>query len=57
MASRIGQLVALGDKTIVTLRMLFASAAGCDMVVKEYEAIEGGNQTLDRLTVYLVQMV
>lgn len=46
----------LGDKTRVTMRMLFASAADRDKVVKEYNAIEGGNQTLDRLATHLAKM-
>jgi uncharacterized protein YndB with AHSA1/START domain len=38
-----------GGKTRLTMRLLFPSAAECDRVVKEFNAIEGGNQTLDRL--------
>jgi hypothetical protein len=44
---------ALGERTRLTGRMRFASAAERNTVVKEYNAIEGGNQTLDRLTAYL----
>ena len=40
---------AQGDKTKLTLRMVFPSAAARDLVVKTYNAIEGGNQTLSRL--------
>jgi len=40
---------AQGNKTKLTLRMVFPSAAARDGVVKTYNAIEGGNQTLDRL--------
>jgi uncharacterized protein YndB with AHSA1/START domain len=43
-------------KTEVTLRMLFASAATREHVVKTYHAIEGGNQTLGRLGEYLKTM-
>jgi uncharacterized protein YndB with AHSA1/START domain len=43
-------------KTKLTMRSLFASAAARDKVVKEYHAIEGGNQHLDRLTAYLATM-
>lgn len=37
------------DKTEVTIRMIFPSAAARDHVVKSYGAIEGGRQTLGRL--------
>ena len=40
---------AQGNKTKLTIRMLFPSAAARDAVVQTYNAIEGGNQTLDRL--------
>ena len=40
---------AQGDKTKLTLHMVFASAAARDQIVKTYNAIEGGNQTLSRL--------
>lgn len=40
-------------KTNITLRMLFDSAAERDRVVKEFGAIEGAHQTLDRLAEYL----
>jgi uncharacterized protein YndB with AHSA1/START domain len=42
-----------GEKTKLTLRMVFDSAAARDLNVKTYKSIEGGNQTLDRLTSYL----
>ncbi|MDB6041454.1 MAG: hypothetical protein JWM63_5 [Gammaproteobacteria bacterium] len=45
-----------GGKTRLTMRSVFASAADRDKVVKEYGAIEGGNQTLDRLAEYLATM-
>ena len=38
-----------GGKTELMLRMAFPTAEERDRVVKEYGAIEGGNQTLDRL--------
>ncbi len=42
-----------GAKTEITLRALFADAATRDKVLKEVNAIEGGNQTLGRLDAYL----
>jgi len=42
-------------KTEVTLRMLFASPAAREHIVKTYGAIEGGKQTLGRLDAYLSQ--
>jgi uncharacterized protein YndB with AHSA1/START domain len=46
-----------GDaKTKVTLHMVFPSAAIREHVVKEYGAIEGGNQTLARLGKYVPNM-
>jgi uncharacterized protein YndB with AHSA1/START domain len=44
-----------GDRTRLTMRSLFPTAAARDYVVREVGAIEGGNQTLDRLTTYLAQ--
>jgi uncharacterized protein YndB with AHSA1/START domain len=38
-----------GGRTQLTMRMLFPSAAERETVVKTYNAIEGANQTLDRL--------
>lgn len=38
-----------GNKTTVTLRMVFATAAERDFVIKKHGAIEGGKQTLERL--------
>jgi uncharacterized protein YndB with AHSA1/START domain len=40
---------AQGDKTMLTMRMVFPSAAARDNAVNVYHAIEGANQTLDRL--------
>jgi len=45
-----------GDKTRVTMRGVFDTAADRDMVVKEYGAIEGGKQTLERFAEYLAKM-
>jgi uncharacterized protein YndB with AHSA1/START domain len=42
-----------GDKTRLTGRSVFATAAMRDLVVKEYGAIEGGKQTLAKLDQYL----
>lgn len=47
---------AVSDKTKVTMRGVFPSAEGRDRVVKEYNAIEGGKQTLARLGEYLATM-
>jgi uncharacterized protein YndB with AHSA1/START domain len=44
------------DKTKVTIHMVFATAGDRDFVVKEFGAIEGGKQTLERLGEYLVTM-
>lgn len=40
-------------KTVVTLRMVFASAEARDQNVREYGSIEGGKQTLERLAEHL----
>jgi uncharacterized protein YndB with AHSA1/START domain len=45
-----------GDKTELTFRMLFPSAAIFEQVVKKYGAIEGANQTLERLEQHLTKM-
>jgi uncharacterized protein YndB with AHSA1/START domain len=45
-----------GAKTLLTMRLLFPTAADRDRVVKQFNAIEGGNQTLDRLGERLAQM-
>jgi uncharacterized protein YndB with AHSA1/START domain len=44
------------NQTKVTIRMLFPSAAERDFVVKEFGAIEGGKQTLERLGEYLPKL-
>ena len=38
-----------GDKTRLTLRSVFPSAAARDLVIKTYNAVEGAKQTLGRL--------
>jgi uncharacterized protein YndB with AHSA1/START domain len=43
-------------KTRLTMRGLFPSAAARDLVVKEFGAIEGGKQTLERLAEHLPAM-
>lgn len=43
----------MGDKTKITLRMVFESAQEVERVIKVFGAIEGGNQTLARLAEYL----
>jgi uncharacterized protein YndB with AHSA1/START domain len=47
---------AQGEKTKLTLRMVFPTAAARDLNVKTYKSIEGGQQTLGRLAEYLPQM-
>jgi uncharacterized protein YndB with AHSA1/START domain len=42
-----------GDKTLLTMRMVFASAKARDENVREYGSIEGGKQTLERLAEHL----
>lgn len=44
-----------GDKTRVTIRQIYQSAAERDRMAKEFGAIEGGNQTLARLDEYVSQ--
>jgi uncharacterized protein YndB with AHSA1/START domain len=45
-----------GGKTKVTMRMLFPSAEEREHIVTKYKAVEGGNQTLDRLAEHLPRM-
>jgi len=47
---------AQGEKTKVTLRMVFPTAAERDLNERTYHAIEGGNQTLARLAEHLPKM-
>lgn len=44
-----------GDKTELTMRSVFPTAAMRELVVKQYKAIEGGNQTLSRLASHVEQ--
>jgi uncharacterized protein YndB with AHSA1/START domain len=46
---------AVGQKTKLTIRMVFSTAAEREQVVNEYGAIEGGKQTLGRLAEFLVK--
>lgn len=43
-------------RTQVTLRALFKTRAQLDKVVREYHAIEGGEQTLGRLAAYVPEL-
>jgi len=45
-----------GSKTRVTIRMVFPTAAERDTIVRDYGAIEGGKQTLERLAEHLPTM-
>jgi uncharacterized protein YndB with AHSA1/START domain len=45
-----------GTKTKVTMRLVFETAAERGKTVKEYGAIEGAQQTLERLAAYLETM-
>ena len=47
----------LGGKTRLTMRGVFPTIAERDRVTKEYGAVEGATQTLDRLAGYLATMV
>lgn len=47
---------ALGDQTRLTMRMVFPSAEVREFTVKVHGAIEGGNQTLDRLQEHLAKV-
>lgn len=47
---------AVGRKTKLTMRMVFNTAEERNKVVKEYGAIEGNKQTLDKLEAYLAKM-
>ena len=46
-----------GGKTRLTGRMLFPSKEAREIVAREYGAVEGGRQTLERLSEYLPEMV
>lgn len=47
---------ARGARTKLTMRMVFPTAEARDFVVREYGAIEGGNQTLNHLEQHLARM-
>lgn len=47
---------ALGDKTRITMRGVFPTAEQRDRVVKEFHAVEGGNQTLAKLDEYVTEV-
>ena len=44
---------AKGDKTELTMRSAFDTPAERDLVVREYDAVEGGKQTLSRLAAHI----
>ena len=46
----------LGAKTRITMRAVFATAAHLDRVIREYGALESGNQTINRMEAYLAAM-
>jgi uncharacterized protein YndB with AHSA1/START domain len=46
----------LGNKTNVRMRMLFNTAEEREKVVKEFGAIEGNKQTMNRLEAYLLKV-
>lgn len=45
-----------GDKTRVTIRMVFETARLRNLTVEKFGAIEGGNQTLARLDEYVAKL-
>jgi len=47
---------AIGEKTKITMRMVFRTKEEKDMVVEKYGAIEGNTQTMNRLEAYLTQL-
>lgn len=46
-----------GEKTRLDMRMIFPSKAARDFVIREYNAVEGGKQTMGRLAEYLQRLV
>lgn len=48
---------ARGGQTLLTGRMVFPSAAARELVIKEYGAIEGAQQTFDRLEEQLIKIL
>lgn len=51
------QSEAAGTRTLVTIRMLFPSRAARDFIVETYGAVEGGQQTLERLDEHAVTLL
>lgn len=49
--------VAQGETTRITLRMVFPTSAARDRFTREYKAVEGGNETLDRLRQHLTNQI
>ena len=43
----------MGGKTVLTMRAVFETAEARDLVQEKYHALEGGNETLDRLGAHL----
>lgn len=48
---------AQGEKTKLTLHMLFPTSQACDRAAKKYKVVEGGNETVDRLGEHLAKHV
>jgi uncharacterized protein YndB with AHSA1/START domain len=46
----------LGEKTLLTIRTVFASPEALQKVIKEYGALEGNRQTFDHLKQYLASL-
>jgi uncharacterized protein YndB with AHSA1/START domain len=46
-----------GNKTLLTIHMVFPTQEDRDLVIQDYNALEGGKQTLGRLSVYLDDVV
>lgn len=46
-----------GDKTFLTMRMVFETMEARDEVIRHYGAVEGGKQTLGRLAEFLEEKV
>lgn len=46
-----------GNKTLLTIRMVFPTQEDRDLVIEKYDAREGGKQTLGRLAEYLADVV
>jgi len=44
-------------KTLLTMHSLFKTAAARDYVVREHGAVEGGNQTINKLAAHLATLV